>query len=169
MKLDKHFFKMDALVVAKELLGKILCRRIEDKVIKYTITETECYKGTEDSASHAYRGITQRNKIMYEEGGVLYIYLCYGIHNLLNIVTGESGNPQAVLIRGVKDFSEPGRVAKSLKIDCSLNGIDITNSDMVRIEDSDKKIKYKTAPRIGISYANQRDKNRRWRFLLIDM
>ena len=83
------------------LVGKLLCRRIGEEVFKYRITETECYFGQEDTACHASKGKTERTKVLYEQGGTAYVYLCYGMHSLFNVVTGKKGHPEAVLIRGI--------------------------------------------------------------------
>ena len=90
-----------ATELAPWLIGKILCREIDGAVVRVRITETECYFGENDTACHAHKGRTERTDIMYREGGRAYVYLCYGIHSLLNITTGKEGHPEAVLIRGV--------------------------------------------------------------------
>jgi DNA-3-methyladenine glycosylase len=97
-KLDKNFYLKSALEVAPLLIGKLLVRRLSNgQIVKYRITETEAYYGEEDSACHARVGKTKRTWILYEEGGLAYIYLCYGIHYLLNVVTGNKDHPEAVL------------------------------------------------------------------------
>ncbi|MDR3150026.1 MAG: DNA-3-methyladenine glycosylase, partial [Oscillospiraceae bacterium] len=100
MKIPHSFYSRSAEELAPLLLGKLLCRSTDGRVIRYRITETEAYMPF-DSACHAHRGKTKRNAVMFGHGGFAYVYLCYGIHNLLNIVSGEEGSPQAVLIRGV--------------------------------------------------------------------
>ncbi len=100
--LSKIFFKQDTLKVAEELIGKFLVRKIGKKEIAVMITETEAYDGPYDLASHASTGVTPRNAIMFDHGGYFYIYLCYGMYNMLNVVTGDKDYPAAVLIRGVK-------------------------------------------------------------------
>ena len=102
--------------MAPALLGKLLCRRVDDKIIKYRITETECYFGEDDTACHAHKGKTERTKIMYHEGGVAYVYLCYGLHSMLNVVSGIEDFPEAVLIRGVEGYNGPGKLTKALEI-----------------------------------------------------
>jgi len=154
-----------AIDLAPVLLGKILCRRLQDgEVLRYRITETECYVAN-DTACHAHRGKTPRNSVMYEIGGMAYIYLCYGIHNLLNVITGEIDNPEAVLIRGVEGFNGPGKLTKFMKIDRTLNGIDLTISKELWIEDDGVQFEYITTPRIGIDYASAEDKAWLWRFV----
>src|SRR5437899_1922018 len=99
--LKKDFFHQPSLVVAKELLGKFLVREYRGETMAYMITEVEVYDGISDLASHAARRMTPRNKVMYGEGGVWYVYLVYGMYEMLNIVTREEGYPAAILVRGV--------------------------------------------------------------------
>src|SRR3989338_4591344 len=101
-RLTKNFFEKPTLWVAGNLLGKVLIRNWRGKEIKAIITEAEAYCGFDDKASHASRGITQRNKIMFGGAGRAYVYLIYGMHHCLNIVTERENYPSAVLIRGVK-------------------------------------------------------------------
>ena len=96
-KLDADFFKRDVLEVAPDLLGKQLLLNKQS----FVITEVEAYRGEEDKACHASKGRTQRTEIMYHAGGVIYVYLIYGVYWMLNFVTGERDNPQAILIRGI--------------------------------------------------------------------
>jgi len=164
-RLYKEFYENSAKDLAPQLLGKLLCRRMtKGDVIKVRITESEIYYGESDTACHAHKGKTERTKIMYESGGAAYIYLCYGIHNLLNIVTGKEGFPEAVLIRGVEGFNGPGKLTKYLSIDRSLNGENMINSEKLWLESDGFIPKYKASKRIGIDYASEEDKNRMWRF-----
>lgn len=168
-RLTKKFYKQDAITLAPLLLGKILVRRMDDgKVLKYRITETECYYGEEDSACHARVGKTNRTKLLYEKGGITYIYLCYGLHYLLNVVTGKKNHPEAVLIRGIVGYNGPAKLTKHLKIDNNLNGIDLTKSKELWIEDDGYVPCYKTTKRIGIDYATEPYKSIEWRFVLDD-
>ena len=152
--------------MAPSLLGKLLCRRIDDEVVKYRITETECYFGEDDTACHAHKGKTERTKIMYHEGGVAYVYLCYGIHSLLNVVSGPTDFPEAVLIRGVEGYEGPGKLTKALRIDRTLNGEDLINSKELWIEDDGYVANYKTDKRVGIDYASPEDREVLWRYIL---
>ena len=94
-------YAADAVTMAKALVGAWLCRRLEDgTVVRRRITETEAYCGEEDTACHAHKGRTARTDVMYSAGGCAYVYLCYGMHEMLNVVTGPEGYPEAVLIRG---------------------------------------------------------------------
>ena len=86
---DKDFFTQDGYILAQQLIGKYICRNIAGNIVKMQITETECYLGTEDTACHAHKGRTARTEIMWRSGGVCYVYLCYGIHNLLNFISGD--------------------------------------------------------------------------------
>lgn len=114
MKLEKEFFLRDTNIVAKELLGKVVVRKIGDKVLKARIVETESYLGIEDKAAHSYAGRrTKRTETLFLEGGICYVYFTYGMYNLLNIVTEEENNPRAVLIRGVEILSEKNEFSKN--------------------------------------------------------
>ena len=172
MKPSHNFFTQSAETLAPALLGKVICRRTNGEVLRAVITETECYMGTGDTASHAHRGKTPRNSIMFTNGGHLYIYLCYGIHYLLNIVSGTHDDPQAVLIRGIKtdqppqNLNGPGKVTKYLQIGKAQNGINLTDSDEIWIEDIGLTPQYTTKPRIGIDYALPADRARPWRFCI---
>ena len=165
-RLDSKFYMQDALVVAPQLLGKFLVRKLDDgSIIRYRITETEAYVGEEDSACHARFGKTKRTAILYEKGGYAYVYLCYGIHYLFNVVTGDEDNPQAILIRAVEGYEGPGKLTKALKIDKHLNGVDLTTSNQVWIEDDNFKTDYITKKRVGIDYASEPYKSIEWRFM----
>ena len=106
-KLDRSFYLRDNVVaIAKELIGKRLCTNIDGVITSGIIVETEAYSGRNDKACHANNGkLTKRTSVMFEEGGLAYVYLCYGIHNLFNIVTNTKGNADAVLIRAIEPDS----------------------------------------------------------------
>lgn len=168
MMLTEDFYQDDALSVARSLCGMLLCVRQPDgSVLRRRITETECYLGEEDSACHAHHGRTARTDVMYRKGGVAYVYLCYGIHNMLNIVTGPEGHPQAVLIRGIEGFPGPGRVTKAMGIGRYLNAVSFIDSDQIWLEDDGTRLTVTATPRIGISYASEEDQARPWRFVVI--
>ena len=166
-RLRKFDCAVDAATAAKMLLGKWLCRRLDDgTVLKARIVETEAYCGEGDTACHAHCGKTERNAPMYEAGGIAYIYLCYGMHNLLNVVTGKKDYPEAVLIRGIENHIGPGRVTKFLQIDRTLNREPFTKANRLWIEDDGTPPpRFKPTPRIGIAYATKRDQKRKWRFV----
>lgn len=129
MRLGRDFFLRDALEVAPELIGKTIVRTLDDGTeIRLTITETEVYRGEEDTACHAHKGRTKRTEMLYRQGGTVYVYLCYGIHWLLNIITGPAGHPQGVLIRACEGFEGPGKLTKKLAVTGEFNGADITTS-----------------------------------------
>ena len=154
--LSKNFFERDTLEVAENLLGKYLIRKIGDKEIALRINEVEAYDGFEDKASHAHKGKTERNKVMFGEAGNWYVYLVYGMHNMLNIVTGEKDYPAAILIRGAGDIVGPGKLTKFLKIDRKLNGKNSSVKTGLWFEDSGEatdKTKIKRVSRIGVDYA----------------
>ncbi len=166
MRLTEQEYGCDAVTMAKALLGRVLCRRMDNgTVLRARIVETEAYFGEEDTACHAHKGRTPRTDVMYAPGGYAYIYLCYGIHNLLNVVTGPADHPEAVLIRGVEGAIGPGRVTKMLQITRALNRENLIVSKRLWIEEGDgAKHRFKAPPRVGIGYASMRDQARKWRF-----
>jgi len=165
-KLTERFFRRDVLEVSPDLLGKVLVRRFEDgEICRYRITDVEAYRGEEDKACHASKGKTARTEVLYNEGGVIYVYLIYGMYWLLNFVTGTKDNPQAVLIRAVEGIYGPGRVGRELKLDKTFNRESLEFNDRLWIEDSDEKPEYITAPRIGIDYAEEW-KDIEWRYII---
>jgi DNA-3-methyladenine glycosylase len=166
-KLGLRFYRQDVLIVAPALIGKLLVRKLDNgEILRYRITETEAYRGEEDSACHARFGRTDRTSILYEKGGYAYIYLCYGMHYLFNVVTGSLNNPQAVLIRTVEGYNGPAKLTKAMHIDKSLNGIDLATSDKLWIEDDGYKCEYIRDKRVGIDYANEPYKSIEWRFIM---
>jgi DNA-3-methyladenine glycosylase len=166
-RLSRDFYIRDVLAAAPEVPGKNLVIRLSDGSLgSYKITEVEAYRGSEDIACHAFKGRTTRTEIMYHEGGRLYIYLIYGMYWMLNIVTGEKDNPQAILIRGVEEFPGPGKLTKFLGIDKSFYGEDLVTSDRIWLEDHGMNFSIKYGTRIGIDYAGEYWKNRPWRYYL---
>ena len=163
-RLDRTFFRRSAPELAPRLLGKLLCRRIGRRVVRLRITETEAYHGEDDTACHASRGRTPRTDVMYAEGGHAYVYLCYGMHEMFNIVTGHEGFPEAVLVRGVEGHAGPGRLTRALRITRGLNREDLTRSRRLWLEDDGFRCGHAASPRIGIGYASPRDRARLWRF-----
>jgi DNA-3-methyladenine glycosylase len=169
--LPSSFFDRSSVIVAKELLGKILCSKVgKAQVRKLLITETEAYEGTRDLASHASRGKTLRNAPMFEGSSTIYVYFTYGMHWMLNIACGPKNHPSAVLIRGVKGISGPARLTKALGIDKSLNGKKLGKLSGLWVEEPKgiaiKKIRIKRTPRIGVSYAGPIWSEKKWRFVL---
>ena len=130
MKLGYDFYHRPCLQVARDLVGKVLV--FGDR--KLRISETEAYVGEADTACHAHKGKTKRTEVMYMEAGTVYIYLCYGVHWLLNIVTGEVNEPEAVLIRACRDADGPGKLTKRLGITGELNRKNICGEELY-IED----------------------------------
>ena len=188
-KLLREFYVRPSVVqIAKDLLGKYLLTRLEDTATGGMIVETEAYAGPEDRASHAYNSRrTSRTEIMFHEGGVAYVYLCYGIHHLFNIVTNVEGIPHAVLIRAMeptdgvelmlhrrnmKEVSPklsggPGTLTQALGIKTTHTQTDLTG-EQIWLEDrgflvpEDEII---AGPRVGVSYAGE-DAENPWRFQL---
>lgn len=164
---QQEFFTTDTVSLAKNLIGKWIETNINGKVVKAQICETEAYLGVNDSACHTYKNKrTQRTETMYKIGGTIYIYLCYGLHNLLNIVSKKENEPEAVLIRGVVGAVGPAKATKLLNIDKTLNGQSIINNPQICILDDGKKYNYTSAKRVGIDYAQEKDKNALLRFIL---
>lgn len=192
--LGNNFFKRDTVEVAKNLLGKKIIRNISGNFFCAKIVETEAYLGLEDRACHSYGGkITKRNEILYEEAGTIYVYLIYGMYNLLNIVTKNENDPEAVLIRAVepienidamavnrfgkiyKDLSSyqkknltngPGKLTMAMGIDRALNG-KILSQDYLYIEEGEDVRNIIETKRIGIDYAGE-DANLPLRFYIED-
>jgi DNA-3-methyladenine glycosylase len=166
-RLSKDFFMRDVLEVAPDLIGKSLVIRFQDKTIgTFRVTEVEAYRGSDDKACHASKGRTGRTEIMFREGGRLYVYLIYGMYWMLNVVTGQENNPQAVLIRGVENYPGPGILTKSFGIDGSFNGEDIVISERIWFESNDFVPVVKNGPRIGIDYAGDYWKSKPWRYFV---
>ncbi|WP_194852217.1 DNA-3-methyladenine glycosylase [Nonlabens antarcticus] len=190
MKLSASYYQHnDVVFLAKDLIGKTIISRVDDQLTSGIITETEAYRGVDDKACHAHLGkFTERTKVMYEPGGVAYVYLCYGIHNLFNIITNTDQQADAVLIRAVEPVdgidlmlerrgkstleksltSGPGNFSKAFALDRSHYGEDLTG-DLIWIED-DAEFRFRESEitackRIGIDYAAE-DKNLPWRFYL---
>ena len=189
MKLQQSFYLRDDVVgIARELLGKVVCTRIDSKLTTALITETEAYAGITDKASHAYGDRkTKRTEPMYGAGGMAYVYLCYGIHHLFNVVTNKKGIPHAILIRSGKPLSGislmlerrrksdpdktllggPGSFAQALGIKTSDTGTGLSG-DRIWIEDQAAEVadnKIVVGPRVGIDYAEE-DAKRPYRFRL---
>lgn len=162
MKLGYEFYHRPCVEVAKDLVGKVLVhgeRRLR-------ITETEAYCGEGDTACHAHKGRTKRTEVMYLEAGTIYIYLCYGVHWLLNLVTGEVDHPEAVLIRSCEGkYNGPGKLTKALGITGELNRGSILGEELW-VEDDGFVCEIEADKRVGIGYASEEDQSRLWRFKL---
>jgi len=166
-KIQTEFFQRDVLDVAPDLLGKIIVRRFGENIVeKFVITEVEAYSSNGDLACHASKGKTPRTEVMFREGGLVYVYLIYGMYWMLNIVTGKENDAAAVLIRGVEAISGPGRVGKTLQLDKSFYGENLLTSERIWIENAKKVENYTTSPRIGINYAGEPWISKPWRFTL---
>ena len=157
------------VALARWLLGKHLVRRYADgREDARMIVEVEAYNGEADQACHARAGRTKRTEVMYQPGGVWYVYLCYGIHEMLNLVVGPRHFPAAILIRGVEGAIGPGRVTKALGIDRKLNGAPATQeAGGLWLEDRGVRVPgriVEATPRIGIDYAGPIWTLKHWRF-----
>lgn len=167
--LKKDFFERKTVVVAKDLLGKFLVRKIKNEEASYMITEVEAYIGPHDLACHSSRGRTPRNEVMYMKAGTIYVYFTYGMHFMLNIITEKKDFPAGVLIRGVKGIVGPGRVTKALSIDKKLNKLPLSKKTGLWIEDRGEIVSTKNisaTPRIGINSAGEIWAKKKLRFLL---
>jgi DNA-3-methyladenine glycosylase len=184
-KLPRSFYSRPALDVASDLLGKVLVRRYRRRNLSGQIVETEAYVGPHDLACHASKGHTPRTAVMFGEPGHAYVYMIYGFHFCLNVVTEPKGYPAAVLIRALEPLenldlmrrlrnnaerdidiaSGPGKLCKAMSIDKALNGEDFLG-DTIWIED--RKIhprRVLTSPRVGVDYAGEY-KDKPWRFYI---
>jgi DNA-3-methyladenine glycosylase len=169
--LTSDFYNASAVDVAKELLGKVIVRKKGNSEIRLVITETEAYKGTEDLASHASKGKTERNKPMFGPPGFWYVYLVYGMHWMLNIVTGPKDYPAAVLIRSVIGLSGPARVSKKLFVSKYFDNKKSSRKTGLWVEESiieTKKSAILSGPRIGVLYAGPVWSKKKYRFYLKD-
>ena len=163
-RLDQNFFRRPCVEVARDLVGKVLVHNGN----RLRITETEAYCGEQDTACHASKGRTKRTEVMYMEAGTVYVYLCYGMHWMLNLVTGEAEQPEAVLIRACREAPGPGKLTKKLGITGELNRTSVVSSDVLWVEDDGFSCSVSTAPRVGIGYASAQDQARLWRFVLAE-
>jgi len=179
-KLPRSFYlNPDVVNVARQLIGKVLFTRISGVITSGIISESEAYAGVTDQASHAFGNRrTKRTGIMYGQGGHAYVYLCYGIHHLFNVVTHKEDVPHAVLIRGIipcdgmealqrrtgkssialTHFDGPGKLSKALGIRISDTGTDLTVRSRIWIEDREIELQdseIETGPRIGVDYAGK--------------
>ena len=163
--LTPEFFARDCLEAAPELVGKLLAVETEDGVKALRITETEAYRGEEDTACHAHIGRTPRNEVLYMRPGTVYVYLCYGIHWLLNFITAEENVPQGVLIRACEGYEGPGKLTKALGITGAFNRAYLGECGLYIIDDG-LRPEITTMPRVGIAYASPVDREKPWRFVM---
>jgi DNA-3-methyladenine glycosylase len=159
-KLTRSFFQRPAEDVAQALIGKILVRRLHGKLFRARLSETEAYLGPDDLASHASKGRTRRTEVLFGPPGRAYIYLIYGIYQMLNVVAGAADQGQAVLIRGAvplddwkADLSGPGRLTRAMQISRLQNGLDLTGTQLYFLDNPGYQPIVQSAKRIGIDYA----------------
>ena len=188
MKINNNLYNLDAVDLAKKLLGKILVRKINGIEFEAKIVEVEAYNGINDKANHAFGGLrTLRTEPMFMEGGHIYIFLIYGMYSCFNIVCGNKNEPHAVLIRAVEPLNNleliknnrnikskktvdltngPGKLCKALMIDKSLNKVDLKSSEEIYIKDNfSDNFDIVEDKRINIDYAEEY-KNELWRFYI---
>ncbi|MCL2640984.1 MAG: DNA-3-methyladenine glycosylase [Phycisphaerales bacterium] len=158
--MGREFFSQEAAEVARALVGAVLVRRVDGVALRARIVETEAYVGVHDLACHASKGKTKRTAIMFGEAGHAYVYFCYGMHHLLNVVTGKIGDAQAVLIRAAEpigfnaNLSGPGNLTKGLRITVADNGTDVVKNNDLFFERGDKRtVNVDVSKRIGVDYA----------------
>jgi DNA-3-methyladenine glycosylase len=167
--LGKDFFNRPVVKVAQDLIGKYLVRKIGRKIIALQITEAEAYDGPHDLACHASKGRTKRTEPMFGHAGQFYVYLCYGVYWMLNIVTGPQNYPAAVLIRAAGELKGPGKITKNLQINKSLNAKKACPGSGLWFEDRGIRIpksQIRKTPRVGVSYAGTVWAKKRYRFIL---
>jgi DNA-3-methyladenine glycosylase len=160
-KLPRRFYDRDTVTVARELLGKLLVHRVAGTELIGRIVEVEAYVGPHDLASHSAKGLTERTKTMFGPPGHAYVYLIYGMHHCLNVVTERSGHGAAVLLRAIEPVqnisgrtSGPGLLTRALQIDRSLNGQDLLSENLfIAASHSEAAHKVVKRPRIGVDYA----------------
>jgi len=162
-RLDASFYRRATLEAARDLLGRALCRRLDDGVVlRGRIVEVEAYDGPGDRACHASRGRTRRTAPMFEAGGVAYVYLIYGMYHCTNVVTGDEDYPAAVLLRAVESplpgvsTSGPGRLSRAFDIDRSLDGVSLLGRELWLEHGapvSDRQVR--RTPRIGVDYTGR--------------
>ena len=162
MRLPYEFYHRPCLEVARDLVGKVLVHNEQ----RLRISETESYCGENDTACHAHKGRTKRTEVLYADAGTIYVYLCYGVHWLLNIITGDVDDPQGVLIRACVDAEGPGKLTKKLGITGELNRKSAVDSPALWIEDDGFRCDIELDKRVGIGYASQEDQDKLWRFKL---
>lgn len=173
MILSPSFFKRPTLHISQELLGKFLVENISGVTHAHMITEVEAYDGPHDLASHASKGMTPRNAPMFEEAGIWYVYLVYGMHYMLNIVTGDKDYPAAILIRGIlhedgRILNGPAKLTKALNVDKTYNALPASKKSHLWIEDRGvilPQSEIHTGPRIGVDYAKEW-KDKPYRFFI---
>ncbi len=187
MILQREFFERDSAIVARQLLGQTLFRKMDGKIRAGIINQVEAYFDHNDSASHASKGQTKRNAVMFGPAGFAYVYFIYGMYNMFNIVTEQDGRAGAVLIRSVcptvgidsmirarhdneKHIADgPGKLCQAFQIDRSLNGRDLTLGADIWLEQNAliPESNIFRAPRVGIDYAHEKDKNALLRFSIV--
>jgi DNA-3-methyladenine glycosylase len=159
-KIGRTFYRQDAAAFARGVIGAVLVHRVRGKEYRARIVEAEAYVGPHDLASHSSRGRTRRTEVMFGPAGRAYVYLIYGMYEMFNIVTGETGSGQAVLIRAAEplgnwkaDLSGPGKLTRAFRITRSQNGLDLTGDRLFLLHDPDYRPRIKRTRRIGVEYA----------------
>jgi DNA-3-methyladenine glycosylase len=159
-KLRRSFYQRPAIDLARDLIGKLLVRRVGSETLRARIVETEAYVGTHDLACHAAKGRTRRTEVMFGPGGHAYVYFIYGMHEMFNIVASVVGDAQAVLVRAAEpmdgwdaDLSGPGKLTRGMRITRALNGVDLTGDELFLMGDGRAAPRIVIGPRVGVDYA----------------
>lgn len=159
-RLGYEFYHRPCLEVARDMVGKVLVH--EGRQLR--ISETEAYWGIGDTACHASKGRTKRTEVLWEDAGTVYVYLCYGVHWMMNVITGDPEDPQGVLIRACWEAEGPGKLTKRLGITGLRNRENAVTSENIWIGDDGFRCEIETDKRVGIGYASQEDQDKLWRF-----
>lgn len=163
------FESMATVDLARGLIGKLLVvRRSDGEIVRHRLTEVEAYNGPADLACHASRGRTARTSVLFGPPGHWYVYLCYGIHEMLNLVTGPEDYPAAILVRGVTGYVGPGRVTRALGIDRRFNARPVDRATGLWLEEDGfepPSAEVMATPRIGVDYAGPEWAAKPWRFV----
>jgi DNA-3-methyladenine glycosylase len=188
-RLGREFFLSDGVTLARSLVGKLLIRRFGEREAVCRLTETEAYMGPQDKASHAYGNRrSKRTGVFYREGGLLYIYLIYGMYHCCNVIAAGAGEPQAVLLRAAEPLSGldlmggtrrpggvaaerlangPGKLCRALAIDLSFYGYDLVRGSKLWIADDGRRVQVERSARVNIDYAEEY-RELPWRFFIKD-
>ena len=185
--LPRSFYVRDPRTVARDLLGRMLVRSYGGTILSGMIMEAEAYLGRGDSASHAFRGETPRNRVMFGEAGHAYVYVVYGLHRMLNVVTGPRGTPSAVLVRAVEPIdgldimrslrkrragltNGPGKLCAAMSIEPEMNSLDLTRGTELWLEWgwTIPESHVRRGRRVGVDYAWPADRDAEWRYGVVD-
>lgn len=165
VRLTSEFYDGTPIEVAQKLIGKLMCRKFDDgTILKLRIIETEAYTAPDDLANRSTKWTPEKIKASLLPKGSLYIYICYGIHMMVNVIVGQPDRHEGVLFRAIETAFGPGKVGSKLEVKKDMHGIDLSTSDIIWLEDDGVKWDYISTPRIGINYAPEPWLSKPWRF-----